>query len=531
MSIFVNDERIEDWQIAEEVERLRPDYVRTFLEQTPEEQEETLRKWAEENLIERILLFQEAQRRKLSISKNEVGRAFRNLVAKFGGPEGLYQSFGLSAKDKPAIRAQLQRQLAVKKLLSTIRTDSSDACDEKRDAFLQELKSQSTIRRDAPYRLPQKKLSSVLVKPAGPDCNLACSYCFYLEKAEFFPETKIHRMSEEILEEMVRQVVTQAEKQVFFTWQGGEPTLMGLSFYEKAVEFQQKYAEGVEVGNGFQTNGTLLNENWASFFRKNEFLVGLSLDGPQHVHDHYRFFRGGRGSWQQVVDRAKMLLDAGVKVNVLTVLSDYSAQFPEEIYNFHKSLGFQYMQFIPVVETNPHNPAEAAPFSVSPEAYGEFLKKIFDLWWADFKDGKPTTSVRYFDSVFFNYVGMEPPDCELKKACGVYVVVEHNGDVFSCDFFVEPKWKLGNVRENRIIDLLNSPRQFNFGQIKTVLPSECLNCPWLPYCWGGCPKDRLRDPRDKGSNHFCKSYKMFFEYADQRLTQLANQWRRQFLKA
>jgi uncharacterized protein len=180
------------------------------------------------------------------------------------------------------------------------------------------------------------------------------------------------------------------------------------------------------------------------------------------------------------------------------------------------------------VETNPRNPAEAAPFSVSPEAYGEFLKKIFDLWWADFRNGKPTTFVRYFDSVFFNYVGMEPPDCELKRACGVYVVVEHNGDVFSCDFFVEPRWKLGNVMEDQLSALLNSDRQFNFGQVKTVLPKECLTCRWLPFCWGGCPKDRLRDPRDKGSNHFCQSYKMFFEHADQRLRKLAENWLRQY---
>jgi len=383
----------------------------------------------------------------------------------------------------------------------------------------------SNKKRKVTKRQP-KILSSVLVKPAGPDCNLSCIYCFYLQKARLFPEVKRHRMSEEILGEMVRQVMQQGSSQLSFAWQGGEPTLMGVSFFEKAVEFQKKYGVNQIVGNGLQTNGILLNKDWAQFLRKNKFLVGLSLDGPQHIHDHYRVFRNGKGSWTRVVDRAKMLLDAGVEVNALTVVSDYSAQFPEEIYEFHKSLGLSFMQFVPCVETDPKNPEQAAPFSVSPEQYGKFLRKLFDLWWNDFKDGKPTTSIRYFDSVFYTYVGFVPPDCILLKECGVYVVIEHNGDVYSCDFFVEPTWKLGNIMKDRLVELLNSERQFEFGQVKSHLPTECETCPWLHHCWGGCPKDRIRDPRDKGSNHFCQSYKMFFEHTDERLKELADDWKR-----
>ncbi len=525
MALRINGIQIDDATIAQEIERLRPQYVDYFSDQEPEEEEETLLSWAQENIIEEVLIQEEVQKRGIRVSKNEVYRAFQDLVRKFGSPEALYQHFETTQKDKPAIRLFLQKRLAIKKLFDSVCTDPTRSRGEQEEAFIEELRAHANIQIDSPYERPRKKLTSVLVKPAGPDCNLACTYCFYLKKAALFTETKVHRMSAHVLEETVRQAVTQADKEISFAWQGGEPTLMGLPFFETAIELQKKFAGSTKVGNGLQTNGILLNPDWAAFLKNNHFLVGLSLDGPKHVHDHYRLFKGGKGSWEQVTDRAKMLLDAGVDVNVLTVVSDYSARFPEEIYNFHKSLGLRHMQFIPVVETHPRIPTEAAPFSVLPQAYGEFLKKIFDLWWQDFRHGMPTTFVRYFDSVFFNYVGLEPPDCELKRACGVYVVVEHNGDVYACDFFVEPRWKLGNVLHDRLTDLLNSSRQFHFGQFKAILPSECLSCPWRPYCWGGCPKDRIRDPRDNGSNHFCQSYKMFFEHAHARLQVLARKWR------
>lgn len=331
-------------------------------------------------------------------------------------------------------------------------------------------------------------------------------------------------MSLETLEELVKQTMRQSSPHISFGWQGGEPTLMGLPFFQKAVEFQTKHGNGKTVGNGLQTNGILLNEDWAKFLAQYNFLVGLSLDGPEHVHDRYRIAKGGQGSWQQVYDSAKMLLEAGVATNALTVVNDYSVNHPEEIYNFHKALGLNYMQFIPCVETDPGNPEVAAPYSVSAERYGEFLTKVFDLWYADITDGVAAISVRYFDSVFHKYLGLNAPDCTLMKNCGSYVVVEHNGDVFSCDFFVENTWKLGNVMTHRLDEMLNSPRQEEFGNMKASLPEECTTCEWLRQCQGGCTKDRIRDPQDKGSNHFCQSYKMFFAHADSRLTVLANQW-------
>jgi uncharacterized protein len=371
----------------------------------------------------------------------------------------------------------------------------------------------------------KKILNSLLIKPSGPDCNLDCTYCFYLDKAEYFPKTQTHRMSLGILETLVRQSMEQSGSHISFGWQGGEPTVMGLSFFKKAVEYQEQYGQGKTVGNGLQTNGILINQEWAGFLAKYNFLVGLSLDGPEHIHDHYRFNKQGKGTWKKVHDRAKLLLDAGVATNGLIVVNDYSVNFPEEIYSYHKALGLNYMQFIPCVESDTKKSGQAAPFSVTAEKYGDFLKKIFDLWHADITDGVAATSVRYFDSVFHKYVGMNVPDCTLMKTCGEYVVVEHNGDVFACDFFVEDEWHLGNIATRRLDEMLNSPRQQEFGNMKAVLPEECISCEWLKKCQGGCTKDRIRDPQDKGSNHFCQSYKMFFEHADQKLQTLADQWK------
>jgi len=369
----------------------------------------------------------------------------------------------------------------------------------------------------------RKALNSVLVKPSGPDCNMECTYCFYLQKERLFP-AGTHRMSGEVLEEMTRQVMTQSPPHVSFGWQGGEPTLMGLPFFKKAVELQLRYGAGKSVGNGLQTNGLLLDSEWASFLREYRFLVGLSLDGPEHIHDRDRVLRGGQKTWSNVVDRARLLLDAGVQVNVLTVVTEYSSNFAGEIYRSHKDLGLRFMQFIPCVETDPRDATRAAPYSVSAEQYGRFLISLFDLWLADVKDGVAQTSIRYFDSVFHRYVGMTAPDCTLAEHCGSYLVVEHNGDVFSCDFFVEPEWRLGNVMEGRLVEMLNSPRQREFGGMKSARPVKCERCRWLALCYGGCTKDRLRDPGDLGNMHFCESHMMFFEHADRHLRSLALDW-------
>lgn len=372
-----------------------------------------------------------------------------------------------------------------------------------------------------------KPLESVLVKPAGPDCNLGCKYCFYLEKSELYPETTMHRMSDRVLEELVKQMMEQSGQNVSFAWQGGEPTLMGLDFFKKAIHYEQLYGKGKVVGNGLQTNGILLDKEWAVFLKQYDFLVGLSIDGPQHVHDRYRLTQNEKPSWEKVMQSAGLLLKRDVAVNAMCCVTSYSADFAEEIYEFYKQTGFSWMQFIPIVETDKVNPRKAADFSVTPEQYGKFLIDIFDLWLSDFQDGQPSTKVRFIDSVFHTYVGLDAPECTFRKECGIYVTVEHNGDVYSCDFFVEPKWKLGNIMNDRLIDMLNSPKQTKFGQMKSQLPRKCRTCPWYKHCYGGCTKDRIKDPRDSAMPRFCKSTIMFMEHADPVFKELARQWKEQ----
>jgi uncharacterized protein len=371
-----------------------------------------------------------------------------------------------------------------------------------------------------------KQLNSILVKPAGPDCNMQCTYCFYVDKARLYPEVVRHRMNDNVLEEMIRQVMEQSGPGVSFCWQGGEPTLMGVPFFEKVVNYQQKYNQGQHIENSIQTNGILINKKWAEFLKFNDFLVGISLDGPKHINDYYRLLSNGKGSWQYVVENIQLLLNYKVQVNVLSVINDYSSQFPKEIYEFFKQLGLNYMQFIPCLEFDQKS-GHPSNYSVQPEKYGEFLCQVFDMWKGDFKDGIPTTFIRLFESVFFYYVGLQSPECVFSEECGNYLVVEHNGDVYACDFFVEPGWKIGNLLKENLIEMLNSPRQNEFGKLKSLLPTKCKDCQWLSYCRGGCTKNRKIYNSAPNINYFCSSYRMFFQHADEEMKKLAEKWHQQ----
>ena len=367
-------------------------------------------------------------------------------------------------------------------------------------------------------------VTDVLVKPAGPDCNLACGYCFYSEKRPLSPAAHT-RMSEEVLAAMISQVVAQPIASISFGWQGGEPTLMGIPFFLKAIGLMQRYGRGKTVANGLQTNGMLIDKHWAKLFKDFHFLVGLSIDGPEHIHDHYRRTQRGQGSWRRAADAAKLMLDTGVEVNALTVVTDYSVQFPNEIYEFHKAQGLNFMQFIPCVETDPQDPGKVAPFSVSGEMYGGFLCTLFDLWLADFSNGVPTTSIRFFESLLFMYAGFPPTECTLLEECGNYVVVEHNGDVYACDFFVDPEWKLGNLCETSLVELINSGRQKEFGRRKAILHEDCRVCEWVKLCRGGCTKDRLVDHVGSNRNRLCRAFQIFFPHTDARFRRLAEGWK------
>lgn len=370
--------------------------------------------------------------------------------------------------------------------------------------------------------MPKHRPVQVLIKPASAECNLACRYCFYLEKQSLYPEAAVHRMSPEVQLEMTRQMLMYGGSHPAFAYQGGEPTLMGLDFYRRGIEMIQKHGSpGMTVGNSIQTNGILIDEHWAEFLARYRFLVGLSIDGPAHIHDHYRLARGGQPSHEHAL-RAAALFDAyGVEYNILAVVNSYSCQFPEEIYDYFTSQRWSYMQFIPTVEFDPTT-GKLAEFSVSPEDYGKFLCAVFDKWLNDFKDGRPTTSVRLFDNLLAVMLGQAASSCTQRRTCGIYVVIEYNGDVYPCDFFVEPKWKLGNLMRQSLRGMLESPRMREFGALKANLVPECRECEWLPLCHGGCTKDRMRSsaPGNMGKDYFCAAHRMFFEYSREKLENL-----------
>ncbi|MCU0484868.1 MAG: anaerobic sulfatase maturase [Anaerolineales bacterium] len=367
----------------------------------------------------------------------------------------------------------------------------------------------------------RRPVTEVLVKPSGATCNLACDYCYYLDKARLYSALP-PRMSDAVLEAMIQQLMSQNTPQLSIGWQGGEPTLMGLPFYRKAVSLMEQYGRGQSVANGLQTNGMLVDGEWARFFHDYHFLVGLSIDGPEHIHDRYRRNPGGHGSWRKALDAAGLLLDHGVEVNVLTVINHYSVQFPDEIYQFHKSQGLNYMQFIPCVETKANGRASSSPSAAS---FGAFLSRLFDLWLADFENGAPTTSIRWFEALLLNYAGFGPTECTLMKRCGNYLLIEHTGDVYACDFSVEPEWKLGNLLETPLTTLFNSRQQASFGRLKADLSSECCACAWKQRCRGGCTQDRQQTLISERHYHFCEAYKRFFTHADARLQDLANAWK------
>jgi len=334
-------------------------------------------------------------------------------------------------------------------------------------------------------------------------------------------------MSGEVLEELVKQMFLHSP-QPNFAWQGGEPTLMGLPFFQRAVELQKKYSRlngNKPWQNSIQTNGTLLTPEWFPFFKENQFLVGLSLDGNHHVHNKYRKDASDTGSWLKVSKMAKSLLRAGVLVNALSTVNSYSVQFPEETYKFLKKTGFEWTQFIPIVENLPDG--TLTDFSVDPLEYGAFLCKLFDLWLHDFdmEQLKAHVHIRYFESLMMLYVGQDAGDCQLQKTCGSYLVAEHNGDIYSCDFFVDPDLKLGNLLTGNLQKMFTSDKHRIFGLEKQTLAEECSSCPWLRHCYNGCIKDRIHNVSDREKNYFCESTKMFYSHADHIMKRIAARYK------
>ena len=373
---------------------------------------------------------------------------------------------------------------------------------------------------------PFAKPLYVMLKPAGAHCNLACKYCYYLEKNKLYPTAQRHLMSDEMLEQFTREYIeAQTMNQVLFTWHGGEPLLRSLDFYRKALSLQQKYAGGRRIDNVIQTNGTLLTDEWCEFFAQNHWLVGISIDGPQPDHDHYRLTAAGKPSWKKVMQDIKLLKKHGVEWNAMAVVNAYNANHPLEFYRFFKENGCQFLQFTPIVERltrheDGRNLASLADkdeislseASVAPEQWGYFLCAIFDEWVR--KDvGK--IFVEIFDCTLANWMGISPGICAYSKECGHAGVMEHNGDVYSCDHFVFPEYKLGNIRDHSLIDMLYGEQQQEFSRLKhSSLPRQCKECDMEFACHGECPKNRFMKDKygDSGLNYLCPGYYHYYQH-------------------
>lgn len=385
-----------------------------------------------------------------------------------------------------------------------------------------------------------------MVKPRGAICNLDCKYCYFLSKEMMYPGSRF-RMADEILETFIRQYIeSQSVSEVTFGWQGGEPTLMGLDFFERVIHYQQKYVKpGIKIHNALQTNGTLLDESWCCFFKKHDFLIGISIDGPQELHDAYRVNKGGAGTFVQVMRGWRLLYEHGVEYNVLCTVHVANQDHPLDVYRFFRDeLKTQFIQFIPIVErTTPEmlplansgwympdekerplftqSGSKVTGRSINATKYGQFLITIFDEW---VRNDVGKVFVQMFDVALGAWLGQPGGLCIFAPICGRAVALEHNGDLFSCDHFVEPNYLLGNIQSEHMLKMVSSKKQRQFGEAKrTTLPQYCRQCEVRFACHGGCPKNRFIHTREgePGLNYLCAGYKAFFNHVDKPMKMMA----------
>lgn len=390
-----------------------------------------------------------------------------------------------------------------------------------------------TITLNDAVRISGPSAFNIMIKPAGSLCNLDCHYCYYLDKSDIYGGRE-PRMSIDMLETLVREYIAANDvPEVTFNWHGGEPLVLGLDFYRKAIEFEQKYAAGKVIHNTLQTNGTLITQEWASFFRQNNFLIGISIDGPQDIHDKFRKDKGGAPTFDKVMRGLTILYRTGVEYNTMSTINKASEGRGLEVYQFLKSLGTKYMQFMPVVEhikypllpggkpdkgARPHivNPSEEgaviSPWSVSSMAYGKFMCDIFDYW---VRNDVGQWFVNLFDSTLACWCGEQPGTCVYAETCGGNTVIEHNGDLYPCDHFVYPEYLLGNIYEQELRDMMTSDKQVKFGiEKRNGLPYKCMKCKYFFACHGECPKHRFNrtESGETGLNTLCDGYYMFYSH-------------------
>ena len=383
----------------------------------------------------------------------------------------------------------------------------------------------------------------IMAKPHGPICNLDCTYCYYLEKENLYAaKGRDYRMSDTVLESYIRQYIqSQPAQHVSFAWQGGEPTLLGVPFFERVLELQKKYAGDKLVDNAFQTNGTLLDDAWGEFLARNKFLIGLSVDGPAEIHDAYRVDKGGQPTFTRVMRGLDILKKHGVEFNTLTVINRTNSYHAQKVYRFLKEIGSKYLQFIPIVEQVAAQPdpnglvllkpyarqqTTVSEWSVEPLQFGKFLSTVFDEW---VLSDVGRVFVQIFDVALESWSGLPQTLCVFAPQCGKALAVEHNGDLYSCDHFVYPENKLGNIMERAMSGLVKSPQQTRFGNAKeTALPSDCKTCDVRFACNGECPKHRFTTTAsgEYGLNYLCAGYQHFFHHIDPYMRFMANELRK-----
>lgn len=382
---------------------------------------------------------------------------------------------------------------------------------------------------------------SAMIKPAGSVCNLGCRYCYYLDKASLY-ENRQSIMDDELLETTIKQYIQANDiPQIMFVWHGGEPLIAGLDFYKKAVDLQRQYANGKQIENVLQTNGMLIDEAWCRFFAEHRFLIGISIDGPASVHDAYRRNKAGEATFDKVMNAIELMKKYRVEFNTMSVVSRASEGKAVEIYRFLKSIGSSFMQFLPALEhvrisdktgkpliVPPGTPDSVmAEWSVSAKGYGRFLNDIFDEW---VLTDVGRYFVQMFDVALAQWVGVPPALCAFADTCGDALVIEHNGDVYSCDHFVYPEYRLGNIKDHNLRSLYRKKEQFRFGMDKrNTLPSECLNCRYYFACRGECPKHRFEQSADgkPNKNALCEGFKLFFKHVDPYMKYMADLLREQ----
>ena len=375
---------------------------------------------------------------------------------------------------------------------------------------------------------PTPRINSLLIKPASAVCNLDCEYCFYLDRdADPYKALPGRRMTDETLEQLVDKFLFYSFPQSVFAFQGGEPTLAGVKFFQKLVEFQKRYGrDGQVVSNALQTNAVLINEDWCDLLREYSFLLGVSLDGPQDVHDLYRFNKSRQGTWHKVMQGIEVLRKHKVDFNILCVVSQANVHQPRKLYDWFKREGFDFIQYIPLAEFDKEgNPL---PFALTPEQYGKFLVETFEAWWPD----RQKVRIRFFDNIVEALAGETPGNCTMHQTCDSYVVVEYNGDVYPCDFFVEKDWKLGNIVLDSFPEIARRNRRRDFAATKVIPHEECMKCEFEFVCHGGCPKLR-HGPHGKFGDldYFCQSYKMIYARAVPPLKREADRIRAQMQNA